>query len=100
MSRITLGIGLMVALATPNLAVAEGTAKKVCLIANSQGTVIQQIDAPDISAAGTFCVEQIQKLSASDPEATSVILGCFTQGIQDWTDGLHDIRSPPCQRLR
>jgi hypothetical protein len=98
MSRLALGVGLMVALAAPNFAIAQGTAKKVCIIENPQGTVIQQIDAPNGSEAGVFCVEQMQKLSAI-LEATSVRLGCFTHGIQDWTDGLHDIRSPPCQRL-
>jgi hypothetical protein len=99
MGRLPLGVGLMVALAVSNIAIAQGIAKKVCIIENPQGTVIQQIDAPDGPAAGAFCFEQIRKLSASDPRATSVRLACFTQGTQDWTDGLHDLRSQPCQLL-
>jgi hypothetical protein len=56
MSRLTLGVGLMVALAVSNVAIAQGTAKKVCIIENRQGAVIKQADAPNGSAAGAFCV--------------------------------------------
>jgi len=94
-----LAIG-MIALTMPNIAIAEGIAKKVCIIAGPNGETIQQIDAPNGSAAGTFCTEQLQKFLAGGRRDVSLRLACFTQDIPDWTDGLHELSSAPCKRLR
>src|SRR5580704_2962812 len=101
MKRLTVILGLAAALSGPNIAWAEG-AKKVCVIEEPPGTIIQQIDAPNGSSAGAYCAEQVQKYLVSNPKASnaSVRLSCFTQGVPDWTDGLHELRSPPCQSLR
>ena len=94
----------MVALVIPDIAMSdEGTAKKVCVIEDPPGTIIQQIDAPDGSSAGAYCVDQVQKFLISNPKASpkaSVRLGCVTQGIPNWADGLHDLHSAPCQSLQ
>jgi hypothetical protein len=89
----------MAALVIPDIVNADqGAAKKVCVIEDPPGTVIRQIDAPNDSSAGAYCVDQVQKFLTSNPNA-SVRLGCVTQGMPDWTDGLHDLHSAPCQSL-
>ena len=97
-------LGLTAALVIPNIGMAdEGATKKVCVIEDPPGTIIQQIDAPSGSSAGAYCVEQVQKFLMSNPSAspkTSVRLACFTQGIPNWADGLHDLHSAPCQSLQ
>jgi hypothetical protein len=85
-------LGLMVALVTSNIGTAdEGAAKKVCVIEDPPGTIIQQIDAPNGSSAGAYCVDQVQKFLKSNPNAfpeASVRLACFYSGdtpLDGWT---------------
>jgi hypothetical protein len=100
MKRLTMTLSLTAALVIPDIAISdEGAAKKVCVIEDPPGTIIQQIDAPSGSSAGAYCVDQMQKFLKSNPKA-SVRLACFTQGIPNWADGLHDLHSAPCQSLR
>jgi hypothetical protein len=99
MRRLTVTLSL-IALAIPDIGMAdEGAAKKVCIIEDPPGTIIRQIDAPNDSSAGAYCIGQVQALRKSNPNA-SVRLGCFTQGIPNWPDGLHELHSAPCQSLR
>jgi hypothetical protein len=95
-----LAIGVMLAFAVLDIATADGIAKKICIIENSHGATIQQIDAPNGSEAAAFCIEYMKKFVADGPKEISVRLACFTHGVPDWTDGFHELRSPPCQRLR
>jgi hypothetical protein len=100
MRRLTVTLSLMAALVIPDIGMAdEGAAKKVCVIEDPPGTIIQQIDAPNGSSAGAYCVEQVQKFLKSNPKA-SVRLGCFTRGVPNWADWLHDLHSAPCQSLQ
>jgi hypothetical protein len=99
---LALALGLTLVLGIPRIAWAEGIAKKVCIIEDPPGTIIQQTDAPSGSSAAAYCIEQMQKLLKDNPArkvSLSIRLGCFTQDIHDWADGLHDVRSQPCQSL-
>jgi hypothetical protein len=72
-------LSTMAALVIPDIVNADqGAAKKVCVIEDPPGTVIRQIDAPNDSSAGAYCVDQVQKFLTSNPNA-SVRLGlCYS----------------------